>query len=74
MRTIDDDTPINTKELGQIMDMGMSTICKYKRLGYRMEFGIKTTASHFKAWLREYYAKKVEAEKVDQEEAIGRLV
>jgi hypothetical protein len=47
---MNDDTPVTAKDLAQIMRMGVSTIHKYKSMGYEMEFGIRTTATHFKVW------------------------
>jgi hypothetical protein len=70
---MNDDTPVTAKELAQIMRMGVSTIHKYKCMGYEMEFGIRTTAGHFKLWLREFYQKKREAERVYLKEALHRL-
>lgn len=72
-RRIDDDTPIRLPELAELMGMSLSTIYKYRKLGYDPVFGARTTATHFKAWLRDHYEKKRQAERADLKAAMLRL-
>jgi hypothetical protein len=53
-----DNSPVNTSELAQLMRYSRATISSHKRAGYRFEFGNRTTAGHYKAWLRERAATK----------------
>lgn len=70
---VTDDSPINLTQLAKAMNMGVSTIYKFRSLGYQMEFGIRTTPGHFKKWIREYYEKKRQEEQADLKAALARL-
>jgi hypothetical protein len=48
-----DNSPVNTSELARYMRCCRETINAHKRQGYCFEFGNRTTAGHYKAWLRE---------------------
>ena len=55
------------------MRISTGTMAEYRKAGYRMEFGIRTTAGHFKAWLQDHAAKHRETEKFDIQAALSRL-
>ena len=50
--TIQNDTPVNAKELAKAMRVGKTTVFKWKTEGYQFEFGMRTTPGHCKDWLR----------------------
>ena len=50
---LNDNSPVNTTELAGMMRCCRATINTHKREGYRFEFGNRTTAGHYEAWLRD---------------------
>ena len=70
---INDDTPLKLYGLATYMRISTGTMAEYRKAGYRMEFGIRTTAGHFKAWLQDHAAKHRETEKFDIQAALSRF-
>ena len=50
---INDESPLNTIQLAKYMLCCRATIGAHKRQGYSFEFGTRTTAAHYKQWLRQ---------------------
>jgi hypothetical protein len=48
-----DDVPVNLAELAEAMRVSRFTVARWKKQGYRFEFGHQTTIGHCKAWRRE---------------------
>lgn len=51
-----DDVPVNLTELAEAMRVSRFTVARWKKRGYRFEFGHQTTIGHCKEWRREQAA------------------
>ena len=71
---LNDDSPLNTIQLANYMLCCRATIGTHKRQGYQFEIGTRTTAGHYKTWLRQTAAKRSQPHTVARRRAaLARL-
>lgn len=70
---MNDQEIVGVKELAKVMKMSESMIYKYKREGYRMEFGFRTRVCHFQDWLRNHVQEQLVGASTDLKRELGRL-
>jgi hypothetical protein len=70
---VGEDQPINTNQLAAAMSVDRSTVWKWKKEGYRFEFGTRTTVSHCKEWLRNRQSSTSDDERTRRAEFLRSL-